>query len=227
MCLDKDYRAFFALMQLISPNFPIGGFSYSRGLEWAVSFGWVNSTETFSEWQKQWINGQLLYLDWPMMKCCYDYTKMDDPVNFFQCALKILSYRDTYEIRLEEQQRGQMMTQLILQWYSSINKHWLLGLESSGLAAIAWLGCMWKIPLETLSLGYAYNMLESSVITGLKLVLFGQSTAQKLLKCLTEFLIHAWHQVASINNNALGSSFPLQSIASACHETQYSRLFRS
>lgn len=227
MHISDDYRAFFSLMQLMSPNFPTGGFSYSRGLEWAVDCGWVNSKETFTEWQKQWINGQLLHLDWPMMRCCYNYTKMDDAVHFFRCASKILSYRDTYEIRLEERQRGQVMAQLILQWYSPVNEYWLLGVESSGLAAIAWLGCMWKIPLEMLSLGYAYNMLESSVITGLKLVLFGQSTAQKLLRYLTEFLIHAWNQVIFIKNNELGSSFPLQSIASACHEIQYSRLFRS
>lgn len=225
--INQDQRALLSLMQLISSNFPVGGFSYSRGLEWAIERGWVNSIQTFSDWQKQWINGQLLYLEWPMIRFCYYYTKTNNAIQFFRCASNIVSYRDTYEIRLEEKQRGKAITQLILQWYSPINKYWLLGLESSGLASMAWLGYMWKISLENLSLGYAYGMLESSIMTGLKLLPFGQKTAQKLLRYLTGFLISAWHQISIIKDYELGSSFPLQSIASVCHETQYSRLFRS
>lgn len=227
MYFNKDYKAFLSLMQLISPNFPVGGFSYSKGLEWAVDRGWVHSVETFVEWQKQWINGQLLYVDWPMIKYCYHYTKINDALLFCRYASEILSYRDTYELRLEERQRGKAITQLILQWYFPINKYWLLGLESSGLAAMTWLGCMWNISLENLSLGYAYSILESSIMVGLKLIPFGQNTAQGLLRYLTEFLINAWYQVNIITSNELGSNFPLQAIASACHETQYSRLFRS
>lgn len=225
--LNMDNRSLLSLMQLISSAFPIGGFSYSRGLEYAVERGWVNSVETFSNWQKQWIFGQLLHLEWPMIRCFYYYIKINDAMQFFLCASKILSYRDTYEMRLEEQQRGKVITQLILQWYSPVNKYWLLGLERSGLASITWLGYMWKISMENLSLGYSYSMLESSVMAGLKLGLFGQKTAQKLLRYLTECLINTWSQVTVNENYELGNSFPLQSIASACHEVQYSRLFRS
>lgn len=225
MCINN--RSFLSLMQLISPVFPIGGFSYSRGLEWAIERGWVDSLKTFVEWQKQWIYGQLLYLEWPMIQRCYYYSEINDAMQFFQCALKIVSYRDTYEIRLEEKQRGRAMTQLILQWYSPVDKYWLLGLECSGLASVAWLGYMWKIPVGSLALGYAYSILESSVMVGLKLVPFGQKTAQKLLRYLADFLVNAWDQTVFIKDNELGSSFPLQSIASSCHETQYSRLFRS
>lgn len=214
-------------MQLISSAFPIGGFSYSRGLEWAIDVGWIRSIEAFSDWQKQWMLGPLLYLEWPMIQRFYYYIQKNDAVHFFKCSLQILSYRDTYEIRLEEQQRGKIITQLILEWYSPVNKYWLLGWENSGLAAMVWLGYMWGISIENLSLGYAYNMLESSVMTGLKLVPFGQKTAQNLLRYLTGFLIDVWNRNYVIRDCELGSSFPLQSIASSCHETQYSRLFRS
>lgn len=227
MFFDKNQNSLLSLMQLMSATFPVGGFSYSRGLEWAVEYGWVNSLENFINWQKQWINGQLLYLEWPMIIRCYHYIEINDAMQFFKCASQILSYRDTYEMRLEEQQRGKAITQLILQWYAPVNKYWLLGLECSGVAAIAWLGYMWKIPIEKLALGYAYNILECSIMVGLKLVPFGQKTAQKLLRYLSDFIINNWSQAVFIKDDELGSSFPLQSIASACHETQYSRLFCS
>lgn len=227
MFFNKKNKSLLSLLQLMSPTLPIGGFSYSRGLEWAIESKQVYSVETFSNWQKQWILGQLLYLEWPMIRRFYYCIRMNNAMKFFQYALQILSYRDTYEIRLEEQQRGKSITQLILQWYAPIDEFWLLGLERSGLASIVWLGYMWEISLENLSLGYAYSMLESSVMAGLKLVPFGQKTAQKLLKYLIEFLIDIWNQGIVIKDHELGSTFPLQSIASSCHETQYSRLFRS
>ena len=33
------------LFQLISPTLPVGGFTYSQGLEWAVEEGWVHVSE--------------------------------------------------------------------------------------------------------------------------------------------------------------------------------------
>ena len=32
------------LLRLVSPSLPVGAFSYSRGLEWAVQTGWVKVT---------------------------------------------------------------------------------------------------------------------------------------------------------------------------------------
>ncbi|URJ25004.1 urease accessory protein UreF [Candidatus Blochmannia ocreatus (nom. nud.)] len=233
MCIKQNSVSLLFLMQLISSNLPVGGFMYSRGLEWAIEYKLVNSEKTFCSWQEQWINGTLVYLDWPMLKRCYYYTKISDEKNFFQCTSHILSYRDTYELRLEEQQRGKAMKKLVLQWYPTLftnqrnNTIWLLALERSGLASIAWLGCMCGIPLHNLALGYAYNMLEASVMVGLKLVLFGQSSAQSLLRYFITILPKAWEKSKTISDSELGSSFLLQSIASACHETQYCRLFRS
>ncbi|URJ31678.1 urease accessory protein UreF [Blochmannia endosymbiont of Camponotus modoc] len=228
MCADHGISSVLSLMQLVSSNFPVGGFAYSQGLEWAVECNWVNSVETFYSWQQQWIDGPLIYLEWPMLKRCYYYTQIKDEMNFFQCALRILSYRDTHELRLEEQQRGKALSKIILQWYPCTGGGaWLSALEHSGLASIAWLGYMWGISLENLALGYAYNMLESATMTGLKLVPFGQITAQKLLRSLVERLPNDWKKSDMITDHELGSGFPLQSIASSCHETQYSRLFRS
>lgn len=225
--MNLYYKSLLSLMQLISSNLPIGGFNYSRGLEFAIESGWINSVDNFLDWQKQWINGQLIYLDWPMLKRCYHYTKTNNVIRFKEYAMQIVSYRDTKELRLEEQQRGRAISKLILQWYSPVDSDWISAFEYSGLASIAWLGFNWNIPLPDLALGYAYTILESSIIIGLKLILFGQQQAQCLLKHLMEFLPAAWTQAYLIKDDELGSDFLWQSIASACHEAQYSRLFRS
>lgn len=224
--LDNS-KSLLSLMQIISSVFPTGGFSYSKGLELAVEYGWVDSIENFLDWEKQWIHGQLINLDWPIIKRCYYCVQSNDAKGFKECAMYLLSYRDTSELRLEEEYKGKAISKLILQWYYPIDKDWVLAFECSGLASLSWLGCIWNIPIKNLALGYAYNMLETSVMVGLKLIPFGQKTAQRLLKYLLEFLPDAWNQFNLTKDDELGNSFLLQSIASACHETQYSRLFKS
>lgn len=224
---QNSSKSLLSLMQIISPSFPIGGFHYSQGLESAIESGWVDSIEKFIDWQKQWIHGQLVDLDWPMLKRCYLYAQNNDVKSFKECAIYILSYRDTNELRLEEQYKGKAISKLILQWYAPVNNDWISAFECSGLASLSWLGYVWNISIQNLALGYAYNMLETSVMVGLKLILFGQNTAQKLLKYLLEFLPEVWERSNLVKDNDLGSSFLLQSVSSACHEIQYSRLFRS
>lgn len=40
------------LLQLASATLPVGGFTYSQGLEWAVEAGWVHDEESCC-WQRQ------------------------------------------------------------------------------------------------------------------------------------------------------------------------------
>ncbi|ADV33905.1 urease accessory protein ureF [Candidatus Blochmanniella vafra str. BVAF] len=223
----KSDGSLLSLMQLVSSNLPVGSFSYSKGLESAIEFGWIKSIENFLDWQKQWIYGELMYLDWPMLKRCYNCAEINDAVKFEQCAVQVLSYRDTYELRVEEQQRGKAMSKLILQWYSPVDENWISGFQYSGLASVAWLGHAWDIPIKNLALGYAYNILESSVIIGLKLLPFGQNIAQQLIRYLSSFFSQVWDRSKSVSDFELGSNFLCKSIASSCHEIQYSRLFRS
>lgn len=190
-----DPGALLRLMQLISPSLPVGGFTYSQGLEWAVECGWVATPDAFARWQQQLIDCQLSCLDLPLLQRLYRCARQQDDAGFARWSAMAVSCRETRELRLEEQ---------------------------SGLAALAWLGWQWRIPLQPLALGYGYSTLEGSVMAGLKLVPFGQQTAQGLLATLAATLPAAWQHAT-----ALDGSFPLQAIASACHETQYSRLFRS
>lgn len=223
-----DPGALLRLMQLISPSLPVGGFTYSQGLEWAVECGWVNSPAAFARWQQQLIDDQFSCLDWPLLKRLYLCAREQDDAGFARWAVMAVSCRETHELRLEEQQRGQALVRLMAQWPSlPLTADRLPALQQSGLAALAWLGCQWRIPLEPLALGFGYSTLEGAVMAGLKLVPFGQQTAQGLLAALAATLPAAWQRAASLEDEALGGSFPLQAIASACHETQYSRLFRS
>ncbi len=223
-----NHIALLRLMQLTSPSLPVGGFTYSQGLEWAVEIGWINSGEAFVGWQRQIIQDTLGHLDLPVLIRLFQACEAEDNAAFLHWSNFLLANRETGELRQEERQRGQALARLIADWPDlAPGPAWLPALRQSQLAGMAWLGRQWSIPLEPLALGYAYSWLESSVMAGLKLVPFGQQKAQSLLRELSVLLPAAYQQAAALKDDELGGGYPLQAIASSCHETQYSRLFRS
>ena len=59
------------MLQLASASLPVGGYTYSQGLEWAVEAGWVRTVADFVRWQTEQIHDTLVSLDWPVLSRLY------------------------------------------------------------------------------------------------------------------------------------------------------------
>ncbi|ANY87419.1 MULTISPECIES: urease accessory protein UreF [Pseudomonas] len=219
--------ALLRLLQLASPGLPVGGFTYSQGLEWAVEAGWVRDIATFAAWQREQVHDTLGYLDWPVLARLYHACQVDDADAFAHWSRFVLANRETAELRLEEQQRGSALARLLDGWQLGQAPAWRASLELSQLSGMAWLGVHWSIPLRQLALGHGFAWLESAVMAGVKLVPFGQQAAQTLLRDMGEALPAVLERALALEDDQLGGSLPLLAIASSRHETQYTRLFRS
>ncbi|WP_349974235.1 urease accessory UreF family protein [Pseudomonas sp. WHRI 8519] len=219
--------ALLRLLQLASPGLPVGGFTYSQGLEWAVEAGWVRDIKSFSAWQCEQMHDTLAYLDWPVLARLYHACQADDAGAFARWSRFLLANRETAELRLEEQQRGAALARLLDGWQLGQAPVWRPSLELSQLGGMAWLAVHWSIPLRQLALGHAFAWLEGAVMAGVKLVPFGQQAAQTLLRDLGETLPGIIDQALALGDDQLGGGLPLLAIASSRHETQYTRLFRS
>lgn len=219
--------ALLRLLQLASPGLPVGGFTYSQGLEWAVEAGWVKDAKGFAAWQREQLHDTLGYLDWPLLARLYKACQADDADAFAHWSQFLLANRETAELRLEERQRGSALARLLDGWQLGQEPAWRASLELSQLGGMAWLGVHWSIPLRQLALGHGFAWLEGAVMAGVKLVPFGQQAAQTLLRDLGEELPAVLDHALTLDDEQLGGSLPLLAIASSRHETQYTRLFRS
>lgn len=217
------------LMQLASPSLPVGGFTYSQGLEWAVEAGWVRNEAEFRRWQHQQMEQTLAYLDWPVLQRLYRACQQRDETALRGWRDFLLANRETSELRAEERQRGQAFIRILDGWGlgAELEPGWRDTLASSQLCGLAWLGPRWDIPLPELALTYGYSWLEGAVMAGVKLVPFGQQSAQNLLLTLGDELARLLPDSLSLPDDELGAGLPLAAIASSRHETQYTRLFRS
>lgn len=214
-------------MQLASSALPVGSFTWSQGLEWAVEIGWVKSVDDFSYWQIQQMEQNFFTVDLPLLARLYRACEQDDLDAARRWNAYLLACRETRELRDEERSRGTAFTRLVTDWEADCSREWRTLFADSQLCGMAWLGVRWKIPLTELALSLGYSWIESAVMAGVKLVPFGQQAAQRLIIALCDRYAQGLAQALATPDASLGSATPLAAIASARHETQYSRLFRS
>lgn len=215
------------LLQLSSAALPVGGFSYSQGLEWAVAAGWVTSEAQFRQWQHQQIEQVLIPQELPLLLRLLRACRNGDLPAFHRWSQWLLACRDTRELRAEEQQRGAAMARVLAGLQLSPPAAWQAALKLTQSGGLAWAGSRWQIPARPLLLSLAWSGLENAVMAAVKLVPLGQQSAQRLLAEFSQLLAARVAQALQVSDDALGGSLPLIAIASARHETQYSRLFRS
>ncbi|MDD1780528.1 urease accessory protein UreF [Enterovibrio sp. ZSDZ35] len=219
-----DYRLF----QLISPSLPVGAFSYSQGLEWAIDAGWIQDEKGFVDWLDSIASDSLAHLELPILRRIHcAYAKRDDKdVRYWSDWL--YASRETLELRQEEQQRGRTMSKLLLQL--GILEEGSVELElvsHNQLSGFAFACFKWGISEDAMCRGYAWSWLENTVMAGVKLVPLGQTSGQRILINLSHTLENAVTHSKNMKNDDIGNFAPAQAIASSCHENQYSRLFRS
>ncbi|WP_089124518.1 urease accessory protein UreF [Vibrio algivorus] len=222
----------FRLFQLISPSLPIGGFTYSQGLEWAVEAGWVSNQAKLMDWLEMMINNSLVTLELPILAKFYQALEIDDDVSIEYWSQYLYSCRETSELRAEELQRGKALFTLLKQLDLPIKGEWQPEDDPKAAMQNQLLGfCVaakaWGISLHSLQQGYLWSWAENIVMAGVKLVPLGQTAGQKSLIALSEWLPQAIKKANQIQDDDIGSFTPAVAIASSRHEIQYTRLFRS
>lgn len=55
------------LLQLASPALPVGAYSYSQGLEWAIEAGWIKDEASAGQWINEVLQYSLLSLELPLL----------------------------------------------------------------------------------------------------------------------------------------------------------------
>jgi urease accessory protein len=213
------------LMQLISPTLPIGSFAYSQGLEYAVEAGWIKNQEQTRQWISGQIKNTLSSLDIPVMQRIYTAWQENDYDAIVYWNKWLLAARETKELQDEDTQLGKALLRLIkgLEMEFPIDED----IEWSYVSIFSFAAVEWEIPFEETANGFLWAWSENQVAAAIKLVPLGQTAGQSILSSILKDIPGAIEQSLDCSDEDIGMLAPGVAIASALHETQYSRLFRS
>lgn len=215
------------LMQLTSPSLPIGGFTYSQGLEWAVEAGWVGDRAALAGWLEGLMHDGLARLDLPLLARLYDACRDEDPDRVGHWARRLYASRETSELRHEERNRARALSGLLGDLGIARARDWREALGHCQAAPFALAAVHWGISVEDCLLGYAWGWLENQVAAAVKLVPLGQTDGQRVQLELAGAVPGLVELAMALADDDIGAAAPALAIASARHETQYTRLFRS
>ena len=214
-------------MQLCSPMLPVGAYAYSQGLEFAVSSGWVSDDRSTSLWIEGLLENSLTYLDVPLLSRLHKAWSTGDNKSLLYWNDFLYASRDSRELREEEKQLAHALARLLDDLGIPGAVEWRGNSQACFLTLFSLGASYWKIPVEEASLGYLWMWAENQVLAAIKLVPLGQTMGQKILSSVIEIIPERVATGLSLRDEEVGYTSPGQGIASALHETQYTRLFRS
>jgi len=219
------------LMWLASPALPVGGFSYSEGLEAAVEAGHVGTEAQAADWLLDQLHLTLARADLPALARAHAAWRDGDVARAATLNDWILATRESAEFRLQAEQMGRSLVE------------WLRNGEQAAdprVAACARLqpAPAWPVAyalatvlaqagareaLLACAFGWAENMTQAAM----KAVPLGQAAAQRILARLAQAIPDVVEEALARPDDALQAHAPMLAILSSRHEAQYSRLFRS
>jgi urease accessory protein len=215
------------LLQLSSPALPVGGYSYSQGLEAAVEAGVVHDAPSAQTWIGDLLDevmprGELAVLARLLRALPHDTVTFDT----WHCWFRVS--RETRELRAETEQMGSAM----LAWLRDVtvadaNVLGIAGQRPTWPAAFAVAAHLDGLPHDDALTAYAFAWLENQVLAAIKLVPLGQAAGQRLLRALATRIPTGVQHACTIEDDDVSAFAPGLALLSSRHETQYSRLFRS
>lgn len=226
MAITTTDVALLRLLQLSSAALPVGGYSFSQGLEYAIDDGWLRDESDVASWLTQQLSESLAAVDLPVLRRQCEAARCCDMAMLEYWNDYILACRETAELRLTDTAMGRALVKLLDSLDFSMNLPETFG-DISFVTAFALAASHWQIETRVASHGYCWSWLENQVAAATKLVPLGQTSAQRLLGEMQRDIPAAIDHSEALEDNAIGASLPALAMASAWHETQYSRLFRS
>jgi urease accessory protein len=218
-----------SLLQLIwlaSPALPVGGFSYSEGLEAAVEMAGVDHEEAAANWLIDQLHLSLARGDLAVVAQSIAAWRAGERERIGQLNAWILQTRESAEFLLQTVQMGHSFVEW-LKLHHADAAAIFEGQSASYPVAFAFAAERAGASVRDGCLAFAFGWAENMVGAAVKAVPLGQSAGQRMLARLSVEIPHAVERAMATTDDDRQAFSPMLAVLSAQHETQYSRLFRS
>jgi urease accessory protein len=223
MTMTTD-ASLYRLMTWLSPAYPVGAYSYSHGIEYAVEVELVRDRETLCDWVAHAVAHGAGLTDAALLAAAWRGDDLDEV-----CALAN-AWRGSAEMALESRAQGAaFLAATRAAWpHPALDE---LALRSRGEAALpVAVGVAAKahgVALDATLTAYLHAFASNLVSAGMRLIPLGQTEGQRAIAALEPAITASARAALTTPLDEIGTASPMIDWCSMRHETQYTRLFRS
>jgi urease accessory protein len=227
---DAEAAALYRLMTWLSPSFPVGAFSYSSGIEWAVEAGDITDARSLKDWLAAMLSDGSGFCDGVFLAQAYRAVAADDDRALREVAELAAAFVPSRERQLETTTQGRAFIEIArAAWDCDGLAHAITQCKGAIVypVAVGIVSAAHAIPLEPALHGFLHALLSNWISAGSRLVPLGQTDSQRVLAALEQTVSATAKRAIVARLDDLGSATFRADLASLRHETQYTRLFRS
>jgi urease accessory protein len=225
-----DGAPLYRLMNFMSPAYPVGAFSYSGGIEWAVEAGDIGDARTLRDWIGTMAAAGSIFCDAVLFVQAHDATASGDAGRIAEIAELAAAMAGCKERFLETTAQGAAFIQVTSAAWPCPALDRLAAAWSGPVAypvAVASACAGHGIAAAAAMHAFLFAVAANLVSAGIRLIPLGQTDGQRVLAALESALLGTAERALGATIDDIGAATLRADIAGMRHETQYTRLFRS
>jgi urease accessory protein len=227
---EREARALYRLMTWLSPSFPVGAFSYSSGIEWAVEAGDVVDAASLRRWLASMLADGAGLCDGIFLAQTHRAASSGDHTGLTDIAELASAFVASRERHLETTAQGRAFIEIARAAWNSPSFDRLIAACGTTIVypiAVGLVSAAHEIPLAPTIHAFLHAVTSNWISAGARLVPLGQTDSQRLLAGLEPVVASTAKRALTASLDQLGSATFRADLAGMRHETQYTRLFRS
>jgi urease accessory protein len=224
-----EAAALYRLMTWLSPAFPVGAFSYSSGIEWAVEAGDIVDGATLQDWLASMLDGPG-FCDGVFLAHAHRAAACPDDAALREVAELAAAFAPSRERHLETTAQGRAFIEIARAAWNCNGLDRLIAACDGAIVypvAVGIVSAAHAVPLAPTMHAFLHALTSNWISAGSRLVPLGQTDSQRALAALEPAVAAAGKRAMGATLDDLGSATFRADLASMRHETQYTRLFRS
>ena len=225
-----EAAALYRLMTWLSPAFPVGAFSYSSGIEWAVEAGDVTDAASLRDWLAAMLSEGSGFCDAVFLAQAHRAASTQDEASLCEIAELAAAFVPSRERQLETSTQGRAFIEIARSAWACDGLDGMVAACGSSMVypvAVGLVSAGHAVPLEPALHAFLHAVMSNWISAGARLVPLGQTDSQRILAGLEADVAATAKRALEASLDDLGSATFRADLASLRHETQYTRLFRS
>jgi urease accessory protein len=226
----SEGAALYRLMTWLSPAFPVGAFSYSSGIEWAVEAGDITDAASSRDWLGAMLAEGSGFCDGVFLAQVHRAVSRHDDAALREIAELAAAFAPSRERQLETTTQGRAFIEIARSAWSCEGLDEVIAACDGPIVypvAVGLVSAAHAIPLAPAMHAFLHALVSNWISAGARLVPLGQTDSQRVLAALEPVVVATAKRALESGLDDLASATFRADLASLRHEAQYTRLFRS